>query len=83
MGWETDFPDVEQNRWSIAVESDSRYSIGVWDTKNVNEIVFRITGLSGKDFKKEIMEKGGEMDTSDRLAKLLFEKVEKTSSPSD
>lgn len=75
-GWETDFPAIDQNQWTIKADSKTRYAIKVMDDNWLgDDLVFEITGRKAIDLQTVLREKGSVADATDRLATVEFEVI--------
>ena len=76
-GWESDYPDVERNRWTITDVGRKRYSIKVIDEGWVYDaLTFEITALKASDLRGVVRVRGPESESDERLAYVEFEVVD-------
>lgn len=78
-GWESDFPEVAKNQWTIKGSSKTRYLVKVWDSNWLgDDLAFEISGCKSADLKGVVRERGSASSSTDRLSSVEFEVVEST-----
>jgi hypothetical protein len=77
-GWAVDFPHDVANQFPIRSQSESRYTLEVWDddTWSPGQNIFNITQIKGEEFAKEtVRQEGGKYDQEESLAYTRWKEI--------